>query len=497
MKRFFECSNYLKYWRRGALTLMVLGTAIGAILLTSSGMSYASNDTPNIVEAADKILDIQEVKSSSGEITAWLVQDDSVPLVAINFFFKPQKMLYTKDTQGVTNLLSRMLDEGAGNYDSQAFQKMLEDFNISMSFSGGRDSFSGSLYYLKKYQNQGLDALRLAINEPRFDKEPLERMRRSVLTGVRRNIGKPRWVAARLTNVYAFPDHYYALNSGGTLTSLTQFNADDLRYLMSQVFTKDALHVAVSGDITAAELAPQLDFLFGKLPKTFAEEQGNVEPSSISVSSYPSSPSIVVFEKDIPQTTIRMIWPAIGAKDPDYAAFSVMNYILGSSGFSSRLMSEIREKRGLTYGVYSSHLGYDKADRLVVSTSTKHDNLDEMRRLIKQEFSKIAQNPVTDAELQSAKDYLTGSLVLAFTNTKGIAGGVSGLLYNDRPMDYLDGYKQRILDVSVEDIQRVAKKIFEKENGEIINPIEIYVGQNPASLAEGDFILQTTLPDTE
>lgn len=443
--------------------------------------AYAQNQGES-----ERVLDIQVVESESGGMTAWLVEDHSVPVIAVDFFFKPEGQLYDEATQGITYFLSTMLDEGAGDYDSQAFQRMLEDYNISLSFSGGRDSFGGNLYMLTKYQDKGWEALRLALTQPRFDAEPLERMRRAVITSARRRMGNPGWVGARLLNHYMYPDHYYALNSGGTLSNLERFSADDLRQFVRDHFAKDTLHVAVAGDITADELAVQLAEVFGGLPAQSRNE------TDFGMASFPEDAANVVFEKDLPQTFLELAWPSVDPHSDDYPALIVMNYIWGGGGFSSRLMSEIREKRGLTYGIYSSVRNFDKAYRLLVSTSTAHDNLDDMRRIIREEAEKMIYEDVTDEELERAKNYLTGSLVLAFTNTQSIAGGVSGLLYNDRPIDYLDQYSARIRAVSKADIREVARKIFHD-----IEPVEVFVGQKPAGLEEQFVTRPEDVPNTQ
>lgn len=457
--------------------VLSLSICVAALWLFCAGSAYAQDK--------DHILDIQEVTSKSGAIKAWLVEDHAVPVIAMNFSFDPEGPLYNKDNQGLTYLLSTMLDEGAGELKSQDFQRMLEDYNISMGFSGGRDSFGGSLYMLTKYQDKGFEALRLALSEPRFDAEPLERMRRAVLTSMRRRIGSPSWIAARITNEYAFPGHYYALNSGGTISNLEKFTADDLREFVKARFNKRDLLVAVAGDITPEELALKLDDVFGALPK-------GSENGVIARASFPEKAPKVLYEMDLPQTYLKMVWPSINPKDSDYPAFIVMNYIYGGGGFASRLMEEIREKRGLTYGIYSSDMNFDKADRLIVSTSTAPENLDEIRRIVHEQAEKMMTEDVSDKEIALAKNYLTGSLVLAFTNTKSIAGGAAGLLYNDRPKDYLDGYEQRIKNVTKEDIKRVASRIF----GDSV-PLEIYVGQKPASVAIEDITMQNGIPNAE
>lgn len=465
------------------LTISVFLALVISLNVYQGGfVSHAQDEAQS--ENADPILDIQVVESTSGEIEAWLVEDHSVPVISLRFFFKASGAWYDEQDQGITYFLSSMLDEGAGEYDSQGFQRLLEDYNLSLSFSGGRDDFGGSLYMLSKYKEQGVEALKLALTKPRFEDEAMERMRRQLIAAARRRMGDPDWAAARLINHYGFADHFYALNSGGTISNLERFSADDLRQFVKDNFAKDRLKVSVAGDITAEELRGLLDEIFGDLPTTSKEH------ASIKDVEFTDNPPIVAMEKDIQQTFIRLVWPSIAYDDADYAAFQVMNYVLGSGGFSSRLMAEIREKRGLTYGVYSSASNFDHASRLTVSMSTDHQNVNEARDVILEETKRIMSEEVTDDELERAKNYLTGSLVLAFTSTRSIGGGVNGLQYRNRPIDYLDGYKERILNVTKEDVRRVAERIFENQS-----PLEVYVGEVPK--LERDVTVVDSIPNAE
>lgn len=437
--------------------------------------------------AGDKVLDIKSLETPSG-LSFWMVEDHTAPVIALSFAFHQDAEFYGAKDQGITTYLTTMLDEGAGDYDSQAFQKMLEDYNISMSFDGGRDSFDGAIYMLSKYKDKGAEMLRLAITAPRFDAEPMERMRRASITSLRRRLGDPAWARARLTNEYSYPGHYYALNSGGTLATLSGFSADDLRAFTKRYFTRDALKISVAGDLTPDEAIVLVDSIFSALPKV-------AQPyTAVQMPTFPENPDIVFFAKDIPQTYLRLVWDGIDNKDPDYSAFVVMNYILGGGGFSSRLMSEIREKRGLTYGIYSSMMSNDKADRLHIDASTAHDNVTEMRTVTLAEINRMVAEPVGAQELADAKSYLTGSMVLGLTSTSSIAGAVAGLLYNDRPIDWLDGYKDRVNAVTAADVQRVAKRLFEGKT-----PLEIYVGQKPDLGPQLNARIKTvdTLPNAE
>lgn len=474
-------------WKQSFLTLSCACALMSGFVISSAADARVApaNSIPAAVEVPviapevetpvedKKVLDVQDVKTESG-VKTWLVEDHSVPVIAINFSFHPDHPLYARETQGLTSFLSSMLDEGAGEYDSQSFQKKLEDYNISMSFSGGRDAFSGSLYILSKYQDEAFDLLRLALSEPRFDEEAMERMRRSAIARIRRSMASPRWITSLINNGLSYPDHYYALNRGGTIESMSKMRADDLRKAVKDLFVREHLSVSISGDMTAAQAAAMVDKVFGGLPARAPEAYADVKAPAFNAEG-----GIGYYVKDIPQTYMRLGWDGLDSHDPDYTAYAVMNYILGGGGFSSKLMKEIREKRGLTYGVYSYFNAHDTADRFHVATSTAHKNVRQMRELILQEVTKMAEEPLTEQELADAKKYLKGSMVLGLTDNKKVSSVMSGLQFDDWPKDRLDGYKDRIDAVSVQDIQRVAKRVFEGKPF-----IEVYVGAEPDLPAE-------------
>lgn len=404
--------------------------------------------------ARDKILDIQEVKSPGG-IKAWLVEDHSVPVVAMKFGFKGAgAALDPADKQGLSRMLSNTLDEGAGEMDSQTFQKELRDLSIGLSFGSDRDDFSGSLKTLTQNRKRAFELTALALIKPRFDEEPVARMREANKSRIRSSLADPEWITARILNDEAFKGHVYAQNSGGSLSSLDKIGPDDLRAFHKNHIGKNNMAVAVAGDITKEELMATLDQVFGGLP--------DVSPPPFTpVTGLQGEGRVFVHKKDIPQTIIEILQPGIDKLDPDYQTAQVMNFILGSSGFGSRLTQEIREKRGLTYGIYSYFLDMKYFDGLQVSTSTENKNTDEVLSLVKAEWEKMKTAPVTAEELADAKSYLIGSLPLSLTSTDDIAELMLSLQIDGLPRDYLEQREEKIKSATPADVQAVARKLLD------------------------------------
>lgn len=407
------------------------------------------------------ILDIQQVTSPQG-IQAWLVEDHTVPVISVRFMFKQAGAVNDPlDKQGLSQILSNTLDEGAGDLDSKAFQERLNDHSISLGFQSSRDDFGGAVKTLSKYQGEAFNLLKLALTSPRFDKDPIRRMIDSNLVRIRSNMTDPEWMNARLTNEILYAGHPYAMNTGGTLTSLPRITAADLRTKFNTQFARDNLIVAVAGDMSAAEVSVMLDKVFGQLPKIATVQKVNDVV-------FGDQPSVSLYQQNIPQTIINMVIPGIKHTDPDYHAAEVMDFILGSSGFGSRLTEEVREKRGLTYGIYSGLSEMDHSAILSVGTATRNEMAGEVIGITKNVMAGMTSAKITDKELKDAKSYLVGSVPLQLTSTDRISGMLIGLLRDDLPVDYMEQRAAAIQKLTSDDVLRVSRRLLSAQNVKII-----------------------------
>jgi len=404
--------------------------------------------------AAGEFLDIKEIESKGG-IKAWLVEDHSIPVVSLHFsFLGAGSAQDPADKQGLAQLASNTMDEGAGELDDLAFQKRLRDLAITLRYSSGRDHFSGHVKTLTRNKDEAFRLLRLSLTQPRFDKAPVARMREANQSRIRRSLADPDWKAARLMNDVAYAGHPYALNSGGTLSTLEAITPQDLKGFVKERLARGNLVVSAAGDITAEALSALLDEIFGALP-----ERAQLE--DVADLTLQNQGKTYLYEQDVPQSVISIQQPGIAKDDPDYFTAQVLNQILGASGFGSRLMKEVREERGLTYGIYSSLYNLDHINTLSVSTSTKNESAGEVLGLVAQEFEMLRKEPVSDKELADAQSYLIGALPLALTSTDKISGLLLSLQQSDLPIDYFDKRQQGIEATSKEDILRVAKDLLD------------------------------------
>jgi zinc protease len=406
--------------------------------------------------ADEKVLDVQSFTTPAG-IPVWLVTDKTVPVISMRFSFKGGLMYDPADKPGVGRLVSILLDEGAGDMKSQPFQKQLSDNAIDMSFDAGRDAFEGQMRMTTPHRDLAFTLLGQALAAPRFDADAVTRMKNSNIAEIRRSMGDPSWLVARVFNGTLFEGHPYARPGYGTVDSMEKITRADLAAYVKAQFARGALKVAIAGDIGADEAKRLVDLAFGGLPEKQA-------PYDAAPAALKHAGQTVLLPLDTPQTFISVAENGIARKDPDWHAAMVMNYILGGDSFDARLMREIREKRGLTYGVYSSLITMDEAALIQASLSTSNDKAPEALGLLRQQWELMAQKGPTAQEVADAKAYLTGSLMLNLTSTDGIAAIMESLMQDDQTPDYINKRNALIDAVTPDDVRRVAQRILKTDD---------------------------------
>lgn len=400
-----------------------------------------------------RAIEIQKVESPGG-ITAWLVEDSTVPIIAMDFAFDGGAAADPDGRQGLANFLSGMLDEGAGDLDSQAFQARLEELAVKLSFSADRDNFTGSLETLARNRDEAFELLSLALTEPRFDSAPMERIRNQILLGLRRAAEDPNQIAGREWMKQALDGHPYARNSEGTEETVEAITADDLRALVGRLMARDALTVAVVGDIDAETLGRLLDETFGDLP-------AQSEMPEIGAAQIAQDGAVRVIERDIPQSVIQFGQQGLKRLDPDFVPAYVMNFILGGGGFGSRLIEEVRVKRGLSYSVYSYLYPLEHVGFLVGGAATRNDRAGETIEVLRSEIARMAETGPTQEELADAKTYLTGSYPLRFDTNSKIAGQLLSIQLEGLGIDYVDKRNELIQAVTLEEVKNVARSLLQ------------------------------------
>ncbi|MEL6104175.1 MAG: pitrilysin family protein [Pseudomonadota bacterium] len=416
-----------------------------------------------LVFPAQAEVKIEEVTSPGG-IKAWLVQEPTIPFMALELRFRGGASLDAPGKRGSINLMTGLLEEGAADIDAREFARQLEALAASFDYDVRDDDVAISARFLTDNRDQAVALLRSSLIDPRFDQDAIDRVREQVLTSIRSDSTDPDEIARKRFDSLVFGEHPYGSAYQGTSETVTALTRDDILAAKDAVLAKDRMYVGAVGDITPEELGPLLDQLLGDLPAEGAPMPPAIEPLFTG--------GEVVVEFQTPQSVAIFGQKGIALDHPDYFAAMILNQVLGAGGFESRLMTEVRGKRGLTYGVYSFLVPQDLAATYQGSVASANDRIAEAIAVVRDEWAKAAENGITEQEMQDAKTFITGAYPLRFDGNATIARIMVGMQMMGLPVDYIATRNEKVEAVTLEDINRVA--------GELLSPDEltfVIVGQ--------------------
>lgn len=400
------------------------------------------------VEAEIKI---QEVTSPGG-ITAWLVEDHNIPFTALEIQFRGGSSLDAPEKRGAINLMMALIEEGSGEMDSVAFAEARDGLAATLQFDAYADSVGVSARFLTENRDEVVELLREALVNPRFDQDAVDRVREQVLSILRSNEKDPGSIESKQFDAMAYGDHPYATSGDGTFETVAALTRDDMLAAHAATLARDRIYVAASGDISAEELGLLMDRLLGDLPALGAPLPGDAEWLLLG--------GTTVIDFPTPQSSVLFGQVGIARDDPDFFAAFILNEALGGGRFTARLMSEVREKRGLTYGIGTYLANMDHSDMLMGQFSASNDKVAEAIAVVQAEWAKAATEGITEAELAATKTYLTGSYPLRFNGNGPIASILVGMQMDDMPIDYVVTRNAMIEAVTMDDIRRVAARMF-------------------------------------
>ncbi len=408
-----------------------------------------------LLPAVAGAIEIKEITTPLG-IKAWLVEDKSTPVVALSFSFSGGTATDPAGQAGITDLMAGLLTDGAGSMNAQAFRQRQEDAAASLGFNASLDRLTGSLRVLTANRDEGFELLRLALTQPRFDLDMVNQRRAQTIASINQAAQRPGSVASRTLMETLFAGHPYAADPDGTPEGLAAATPDLLKKRAGELLLRNNLIVSAVGDIGEADLAQQLDKAFGVLPT-------GTPPALPPQWVPPTKPRVVVVERPVPQSSALMALPGIPRDDPEWYAALVMNHVLGGGGQQSRLFNEVREKRGLAYGVSSGLRTYKRASLLVMSTGSANERVAEAIKVIRAEMARMRNEGVTEAELNDAKTYLTGALALSLDSSGSIAGLLHSMQIDGLSPDHLTRRAALIGAVKLEDVRKVARRLLRDE----------------------------------
>lgn len=399
-------------------------------------------------------VDIVEVTSPGG-ITAWLVEEPSIPFVALDIRFKGGASLDAPGKRGAINLMTGLLEEGAADMDSRAFAVARDELAARFGYSASDDSLSISAEFLTDTADEALALLRASLLQPRFDPAAIERVRAQVLSGLESARTDPDDIASETFARLAFGDHPYGSETSGTIESVTALTRDDLLDAKDRVMAREHMYVAAVGDVDAETLGRWLDTLLGDLPATGAPLPPRVDytlPAGVTVVPFDTPQSVVVFAQDgIPRDAEEF-----------FEAFLTMQ-VMGGGGFNSRLMEEVRVKRGLTYGIGAFLFPRDYSETIQGGFSSDNAKVAEAIEIIRAEWSRLKAEGLTEEEIARVKTYLTGAYPLRFDGNGRIASMLVGMQMEDLGLDYVNTRNDRVNAITEDQIAAFIDDVIDPE----------------------------------
>ncbi len=388
---------------------------------------------------------------SPGGIEAWLVSDSTVPIVVMRAYWRGGSAIEPENLTGVTGVMADMLTEGAGDMNANAFKERLQDLNMSLSFGAGWDGVGMSLTTLSENRDAAFEMARLAVNNPRFDAEPLARIKRQMLVGIRTRETNPNYIANLALDQALYPDHQYARRT--SRESVEAISRGALQERRAALLNRATLQITIVGDIEAEAAGQALDRIFGSLPQV-------ARPAEPADATLRAATPLIVRPLPQPQSLILFAGPGIQDEDPDWIPLAVANYILGGGGFSSRLMDQVREQRGLVYGIGTGPSVREHSAVIRGSAQSENGDVREALDVTRAEMARLYRDGATQAEVNDAITYLTGSFALDLDSDAKIANVVHGYQIAGRDLDYVNQRNGLIRAVTRDDVNRVIRRLF-------------------------------------
>jgi zinc protease len=403
---------------------------------------------------------IQHWTQPSG-VRVYLVESPAIPMVDVQVDLDAGGRRDPADKPGLANLMASSTSNGVRAtatepaLDEHALTEAWADLGASFGGSAGADRMSFGLRSLT-YPDLLDKAVVLAarqLGEPSFPEAPWLRDRPKLMASLKEANTRPATLAARAFSRAVYGSHPYGREM--TEESLLRTSVQDLRTLHASAVRACDAKVSIVGALTRAQADVLVTRLLARLPQTACTPQP-VVPEVRPLTQ--ASEQRIAFASA--QAQVLLGQPGYQRKDPDFFALTVGNHILGGGGFTARLTEEVREKRGLTYSVYSYFAPGLHAGAFTIGLQTRPDQADQALGLVREVLAKfVAQGP-TEKELQAAKDNLIGGFALRLDSNKKLLDNVANIAWNGLPLDYLDAWTQRVQALTVADVHAAfARKV--------------------------------------
>jgi zinc protease len=371
-----------------------------------------------------------------------------LPMVQLRVVFDAAAARDPQDKAGLARLTSDMLSEGADGLTADQIADRFEGLGAEFGSGAERDMATVDLRSLTdpKLLEPALDLFARVLTAPTFPAASLERERQRAVTELARDAQSPGKVAQKAFMRTLYGGHPYAHDPAGTAESIARIARDDLIAHHARYYVAQNARLVIVGDLSASEARRVAEKVMGRLPPGVpAPALPSVEPlvyARVDHVRFPSSQSHLLIGQ-----------PALARGDPDYYALYVGNHVFGGGGLVSRLSSEVRERRGLAYSVYSFFTPMRLAGPFAMGLQTANANRDEAVMLLRNMLDEYIKKGPTEQELAAAKQHITGGFPLQLDSNRKIADHVAVIAYYDLPLNYLEEFPARAAAVTAEQIR--------------------------------------------
>jgi zinc protease len=397
------------------------------------------------------------------------VEDRTLPLIALDFVLQSGAAGDPAGKEGLATFAASLLDEGAGKYDGVAFRKLRDDNAVRLGFGVSADNVTGAMQVPTDEMELGFELLHAVMNEPTFPPDAIERIRKSLVVSAKSRENDPGSLAYRAAGEILLKGHPYNRPTSGTSTSLVTITRDDIVASHQRNFIRHGMKVAIVGDISREDATRRIDQVFGALSMG---EKRNPLPA---IPAW-AGPKLHVVDWDMPQSLVMFGGPGIAHNDPDYIPAMVLMEIVG--GERSRLNAEVREKRGLTYGIGYGLMNFNEAGFTFGSMSTPNEKAGDAIKLVRDVLQDIRENGPTAIEVEAAKSYLKGSYVFRYESLAGTSGVIAANMSSGLSANYHKGRNNLVSAVTLEKVKAVAQRLINPAN------LVIVVAGKPVGLTE-------------
>jgi zinc protease len=385
-------------------------------------------------------------------LTVLVLEQHSLPIVQIHTLIRAGGAHDPADKAGVANLTASLLDEGTANRTAKQIAEQIEFVGGSLSARTSEDFTTASVKVLKKDVELGFELLGDILLHPAFPEQEFDRVRNQILGEIQSERDDPAQVAAKAFKQVVFPGHPYRWPVNGTEETLPKIKRADDQQFYAREYVPNQTIMTIVGDVTADQARAHVMKRFGGWKRGDAPTRPAAPARGL------EKPVLKLIEKDLTQATILLGHVGISRTNPDYYAVTVMNYILGAGGFSSRLMETIRDNQGLAYHVASHFEANVMPGPFVINLQTRNEAANQAISGVLAELNRIREAPVSDPELADAKAYLVGSFALRLDTTSKLAEVLALVELYGLGLDYFTKYPKLIEQVTKDDVLRVAKQ---------------------------------------